>query len=931
MCEGSEYIYHGDTLRAGGEYQYHLTSINGCDSVVTLILTVHPIKNQTDYKTIFSGDSVEFYGEWYKASGIYEHKTSNLYGCEEYHQLILTVLEQTYVDTTASVCENELPFIWHGIEYNATGVYAVPTSWTDSSRVVTTLTLTVLPVPRNDRVVNICQGNTFTYKGRDYTENCIFFDTIPSKVGCDSIIKYIIRVHPTFDRTDTVHISDKQTFVFNGRVLTKEGDYVFSDTTQYGCDSIHHLHLVVHPSYFFSEYLKICKPDTIEWHDRLLYESGTYTDSLLTDKYGFDSVYQIVVEAHESYFLNEQFEIGEGEVLKIHGRDISAPAIYFDTLRTQHGCDSIFHIVVNPKRTREFTWTREICQGDYYEFLDGRKLTHTGQYKYVSQYKDSIVTLNLTVNPISINEKRILITNKQVPYVYNGKIYKEGGVYNDTLVNKYGCDSICRLILTVSSHYSEWTPMPLCPGSELKIDGEVITEAGLYSFERRSYVTGEMDSIFRVEVYDAPAFEFDMDYTMCEGDTLFFNDSAIAVSRGGLHDIRLKTKEGCDSIYHLNLTVWPSYHFITDTTITDYQSVEWRGRTYFESGDYDRSWPTIHNCDSTYTLSLHVVPTKRDTTFATICTGQEYTWRGRTYDKDGLYNDTTWLPDARFSAIYSLRLVVAYPTHIANARIGDICADAESFDIYFDYIGQKPTHYSVFFDVMAKREGFEDIIDAPLYGEMVAHINLPQFNAIAYETHPYYVRPDYYTMHLALDNGVCGVSRSDSITLLIKYPSWIIEQNWSDIVVPLKSAYNGGFEFAQIEWYVNGVVQPEATGGYLYSTGLIKGDQVVMSATRKGENYAIPTCPLVITDPQTTTYDEPVIVYPTQTPRMMPVITVSAPQEGSYEVYSTTGTVITSGSLNEGETQITLPSINGIYFIRARQGDETTSHKVILY
>jgi hypothetical protein len=306
-------------------------------------------------------------------------------------------------------------------------------------------------------------------------------------------------------------------------------------------------------------------------------------------------------------------------------------------------------------------------------------------------------------------------------------------------------------------------------------------------------------------------------------------------------------------------------------------------------------------------------------------------WRGRELTSDGYYTDTVWHPEARFSAIYSLRLIIAYPTIITSARTGDVCADAESFDIYVDYTGQKPTNYSVYFDQLAKREGFEDVINAPFGSDMIAHVNLPQIASIAYENHPYYVRPDYYTMRIVLDNGVCGVSRSDSLRLLIKYPSWILEQNWEDVVAPLKTDYNGGYEFSQTDWYINGALVPNQTTGYLYSKQLRVGDQVVMVATSKGENIAIPTCPLTIQTPSITAYDTPVIVYPTQAPKQAPVVTVEAPKDGKFEIYSSTGMMVGSGKLEEGKTAVTLPGINGIYFIRAYQGNEVTSHKVLLY
>ena len=932
ICEGDYYKFGDEVLTAQGTYYDTLTAVNGCDSIVMLTLQVFPVKYQTTTKRIFEGDTVFFYGDTLTKSGVYEHRVLNENNCTDTYQMILTVLKESHVDTSAVICKNDLPFIWRGYEYNETGDYRLPITWTDSSRVVMTLHLTVNDTYYEERNVSLCSGDYFKFKGITYTENGFFYDTIPSLVGCDSIVKYVISVHPTYDHIFEKHVSDKQPYIFHGRELTTSGTYEWTGKTQNGCDSLEHLILTVHPSYFFSDTVDICQSDSVnypyKWRQYDISQSGVYSDSMLTDTYGFDSVFQLVVHVWPAYMTNEQYEIGEGEVLKIHGRDISKPAIYYDTLRTIHGCDSIFHVVVNQKRTREFFWTREICQGDYFEFLDGRKLTHTGQYKYVSQYKDSVVTLNLTVNPKSITEKRIVITPAQLPYIVDGHLFEHDTIHVDTLVNQYGCDSLYRIVLVTTTHYSEWTPIPLCPGAELKIDGQVITEPGLYTYLRRSKVTGEMDSIYRVEVYDAPSYERTLERTICEGDTIMMGGKPYTHS--GTFVYRGQTVDGCDSIETLILTVNPSYHFDTAVTIMDDQSFYWRGKTYNKTGMYYQGFQTELGCDSTYSLNLYVVETEYHHIDDTICNGQIYVWRGDTLTDDGYYTQIVRDTLHKFSAVYTLRLVVTYPTTITKAKTGDICADAESFDIEFEFAGKKPLSYSVIFDALAKREGFQDIYNAPLGTDMVAHIELPKYTSVVYQGHTNYVRPDYYTMRLVLDNGVCGTSRSDSLKLLIKYPTWIIEQNWGDVVAPLKAELNGGYEFSQTEWYVNGVLQPNDGLAYLHSDKLRAGDQVVMMATRKGDNYAIPTCPLTITTPLPNTNPYPILVYPTQAPRYAPNVTISAPLEGQFEVYSSTGLLIMSGEFGEGETLVTLPSVSGIYFIRTTQGSETETHKVIL-
>ena len=955
ICEGDFYKFGERILTEQGTYYDTLTAVNGCDSITMLALQVMPANYQATTQRIFEGDSALFNGVWYKESGVYEYRELNENGCTVTYQLILTVLKTYNIDTTAVICANELPYIWRGYEFNESGEYTLPIAWTDSSRVVKTLHLTVNSTFYVEQNIHICAGDTFLFKGKKYFESGSFYDTIPANTGCDSIKKYILSMHPTYDRIFEKHISDKQPYVFHNRELSQTGTYEWTGKTIHGCDSMEHLILTVHPSFFHSDTIDICQSDSANypyvWQDvngriiATISQSGIYNDSVLTD-YGFDSVHQLVVYVHPSYLIREQYEIGDGEILKIHGRNISEPAIYYDTLRSVYGCDSIYHIVVNQKRTREFTWNKTICQGDAFEFLDGRLLTKTGQYKYVSPYKDSIVYLNLTVNPTTYSEKRVVITDKSTSYIgtdgqtyysyiYEGKLYDElrlgNNLISEQYINQYGCDSIARLIIVVTTRYSDWTPLPLCPGSEIKIDGQVITEAGLYSFERRSKVTGEMDSLYRVEVYDAPAYEFDENRTICDGDTLYYGNKI--VTRGGKQDVVLKTQEGCDSIYHLNITVNPSYRFDTTVTIVDYQTYTWyqNHQTYNEEGRYEKSFPTIEDCDSTYVLNLRVIPTIRQGWEYTICDGQEYTWRGKTYTQEGLYHDTVLDIAASRSAIYSLDLTVAHPTYIASAKAAAICADDRAFSIEFTYTGAKPTTYSIYYDQLAKDEGFKDVINKPFLGEdKFASDSVPQKAEVVYMDHTTYVKPNKYTMSLVLDNGVCGISRADNIELLIKYPSWIIEQNWNDIVVPLKKELNGGYEFNQMEWFVNGIRQPNNGKGYL-EHNFHDGDEVILSASRKGENYAIESCPLTIRINPNIAYDDPILVYPTQAPRHTPVITIKAPQGGQFAIYSSTGSLLSEGQLDEGSTQITLPSVCGIYFIRTNQGKQAETHKVLLY
>ena len=262
----------------------------------------------------------------------------------------------------------------------------------------------------------------------------------------------------------------------------------------------------------------------------------------------------------------------------------------------------------------------------------------------------------------------------------------------------------------------------------------------------------------------------------------------------------------------------------------------------------------------------------------------------------------------------------------------ETAADVESFNIHFTYSGLRPINYSIQFDEPAHAEGFVDIIDKPFGVDIVAEVPMPHKSKVLYQEHTAYVRPNYYTMRLALDNSVCGVSRSDSLTLLIRYPSWILEQNWDDVVAPLRAEYNGGYEFGAYTWYVNDAVFPNDGLPYLYTKSLKPGDQVVLYATRIGESYAIPTAPLTITKaiPDVTQY--PVLVYPTAASKMSPRVTIEAHNDGNYKVYDSTGKLFSTGSFESGETAVELPAVTGCCLIQATTEDGyRLTQKVIIY
>lgn len=97
VCES--YDFDGEILRTSGTYSRAYTNVPGCDSIVTVDLTIHPL---AFYEDVYAVNSYDFDGETLTISGQYEYGpfTSTETGCDSTFFLNLTIEPDTFDDQT---------------------------------------------------------------------------------------------------------------------------------------------------------------------------------------------------------------------------------------------------------------------------------------------------------------------------------------------------------------------------------------------------------------------------------------------------------------------------------------------------------------------------------------------------------------------------------------------------------------------------------------------------------------------------------------------------------------------------------------------------------------------------------------------------------------------------------------------------------------
>jgi hypothetical protein len=91
ICQGSRFVYGTQTLTSAGTYTNTVQSANGCDSVVTLNLTIIPNSASSISRSICQGSSYVFGTQTLRTTGTYNYSFANNNGCDSIVTLNLIV------------------------------------------------------------------------------------------------------------------------------------------------------------------------------------------------------------------------------------------------------------------------------------------------------------------------------------------------------------------------------------------------------------------------------------------------------------------------------------------------------------------------------------------------------------------------------------------------------------------------------------------------------------------------------------------------------------------------------------------------------------------------------------------------------------------------------------------------------------------------
>lgn len=279
-CSSYTWPTSGQTYTASGNYSDTLTSANGCDSIVTLNLTIYNPYNTTEVVSACSNYFWPATGQTYSTSGQYVANLASIHGCDSIVTLDLTM------STVASSVQNVNscgPYTWglNNTTYNASTtdqVQLVASSGCDS---IVTLNLTVNAPSASTQSATSCNSYTWNVNNTTYTNSGQYTATIPNAAGCDSVITLDLTINTSVNgATAVINNCGSYTWPVNNISYANSGIYTATLSTVNGCDSIVTLDLTVNQSSSSTDSVTACGSYTWSANNQTYTTAGNYNTTI---------------------------------------------------------------------------------------------------------------------------------------------------------------------------------------------------------------------------------------------------------------------------------------------------------------------------------------------------------------------------------------------------------------------------------------------------------------------------------------------------------------------------------------------------------------------------------------------------------------------------------------------------------------------------
>lgn len=369
VCPGESYSWHGNSYSTTGTYEYSTTTPEGCEETIYLHLDQYPeYEGILVNEAICYGESYTFNGVSYNESGQYPQSLQTVHGCDSIVTLNLTVYDDHVTEPTHHIqplCVSQIPWVYPP-DPNQTPLYEGTYTFTlqdhhgCDSIVILELEVSDYYMAPVEHVYR-CYPDTYTWEvnGQTYSDNQYVIAYMPYG-DCEAIYTLDLQFS---DVPAAEHIYDT---ACNNYPWYVEGQLigVYSDNAEevysipldpYPCSKDYYLHLVVnHESVSNDIFLTEPVCDEYIWsfgwngETYTFTENGTWTKIIPTAD-GCDSIATLHI-SNMMYTPNPEIRCSDQNVEYPH----------FPITATEFNVNRYTFYAIDPRS--DATWVNNQCQ-----------------------------------------------------------------------------------------------------------------------------------------------------------------------------------------------------------------------------------------------------------------------------------------------------------------------------------------------------------------------------------------------------------------------------------------------------------------------------------------------------------------------------------------------------------------------------------------
>ncbi len=476
ICENAlPFTWNGVEFTAAGTQSTTLQTVLGCDSVVNMTVNVNTnTVSEINAEVVENNLPYELNGTQYTTSGTYTQMLENANGCDSTITLNLTVYMNVTGDAEQTICESQLPYVWNEVEFTAAGTASALLAGQGSHGEDSTVNMTLVVNPEYNVTdeLAVCDNQMpYTWNGVEFTEAGTQQTTLTSVAGCDSVVVMTLTVNPTYAFTvDSTICENDLPFVWNDTtfgtetVVNSDYTYIFNGLSVAGCDSVVTLNLRVNGNSAETVQLKVLENELPYTYNEETYSTpGTYyqhipnangCDSTITVE--FDFYPNITVDVDSTVCFSMLPITWNGKEFTAAGTDV----VTFDA-GGSHGEDSTVNMTLNVLESPVAEITYTICENELPYTQNGVTFDAAGVQDVVltaANGCDSTLTMTVVVNPIYNETEEISLCPIELPFTWNDTTFEAattlaGTTYTHVFhgTSALGCDSIVELTLTMKA------------------------------------------------------------------------------------------------------------------------------------------------------------------------------------------------------------------------------------------------------------------------------------------------------------------------------------------------------------------------------------------------------------------------------------------------------------------------------------------------